>query len=170
MEWSSSKVACLALAFTMAAAAMVVQPCAAQNSLKDEFVSLHNTARDEVGVESVSWDSEVASYAESYAEKRKSDCALQHSGGPYGENIYAAWGSSAGTASDAVGSWVAEKKYYHYDTNTCDAGQWGCLHYTQVVWRASTTIGCARVVCNNNQGVFIICNYNPPGNTGGRPY
>ncbi|WVZ61774.1 hypothetical protein U9M48_011594 [Paspalum notatum var. saurae] len=155
MEWSSlSKVAaCLALAFAMAAAAMVVQPCAAQNSLKDEFVSLHNAARAQVGVGSVSWDNKVAAYAQSYADARKSDCALQHSTGPYGENIYKAWGSSAGTASDAVGSWVAEKKYYHHNTNTCDKGQWGCLHYTQVVWRASTTIGCARVVCDYNQGM-----------------
>ncbi|CAD6220342.1 unnamed protein product [Miscanthus lutarioriparius] len=40
-----------------------------------------------------------------------------------------------------------------------------------VVWRASTAIGCARVVCSNNAGVFIICNYYPPGNVIGQsPY
>jgi hypothetical protein len=29
--------------------------------------------------------------------------------------------------------------------------------------QSSTAIGCARVVCSNNAGVFIICNYYPPG-------
>ena len=30
-----------------------------------------------------------------------------------------------------------------------------CWHYTQVVWRSSTRIGCARVVCSGNHGMFI---------------
>jgi pathogenesis-related protein 1 len=69
-----------------------------------------------------------------------------------------------------VGSWVSEKQYYDHDTNSCADGQ-VCGHYTQVVWRDSTSIGCARVVCDNNAGVFITCNYNPPGNVVGQsPY
>ena len=60
---------------------------------------------------------------------------------------------------------------YNHATNTCSApsGQ-SCGHYTQVVWRASTAIGCARVVCSNNAGVFIICNYYPPGTSLDRAY
>jgi pathogenesis-related protein 1 len=38
-----------------------------------------------------------------------------------------------------------------------------CGHYTQVVWRTSTKIGCARVVCNNG-ATIISCNYSPHGN------
>jgi pathogenesis-related protein 1 len=38
-----------------------------------------------------------------------------------------------------------------------------CDHYTQVVWRASTKIGCACVV-RNNGGPIINCNYSPQGN------
>nr|QYF06689.1 pathogenesis-related protein 1c [Allium sativum] len=149
--------------------AIVVAPSAyAQNSPQD-FVNAHNSVRAQVGVGPVSWDQNVAAYAQSYANQRAGDCKLIHSGGPYGENIF--WGSSTGfTGVDAVNSWASEKQYYHYDSNTCDPGQ-VCGHYTQVVWANSVNIGCARVVCNNNGGVFIICSYNPPGNyIGQRPY
>ncbi|EMS67474.1 Pathogenesis-related protein PRB1-3 [Triticum urartu] len=65
---------------------------------------------------------------------------------------------------------ACQKRNYHLNTNTCDAGK-VCGHYTQVVWRKSTRIGCARVVCAGNRGVFITCNYNPPGNFNGeRPF
>ncbi|KAL6880391.1 hypothetical protein ACP4OV_011956 [Aristida adscensionis] len=171
MEHSSPKLAWLGVALAMAAAAAVAPPCAAQNSAQD-FVDLHNAARAEVGVGPVSWDETVAAYAESYARQHAGDCKLVHSGGPYGENLYGAAGvGTQWTAKDAVDAWVGEKQYYHHDGNSCSApeGQ-SCLHYTQVVWRDSTKIGCARVVCNDN-GIFIICSYSPPGNYAGQsPY
>ncbi|KAM0851341.1 hypothetical protein ACQ4PT_052486 [Festuca glaucescens] len=169
MECFSSKLAwSLVLAFAMAAAAGTA-PCGAQNAPSD-FVSPHNASRAAVGVGPVTWDATVAAYVQKYSNVRKADCKLQHSGGPYGENIF--WGSSgkAWNASDAVASWTSEKQYYNYATNTCSSGKI-CGHYTQVVWRSSTAIGCARVVCDNNAGVFIVCSYNPPGNYGGqKPY
>ncbi|KAJ1287631.1 hypothetical protein BS78_02G025300 [Paspalum vaginatum] len=171
----SLKQACLAIALAAIAIAAMAPPCAAQNSPQD-YVNLHNAARAEVGVGAVSWDDTVAAYAESYAAQRQGDCAGMHSGGGpnhYGENLY--WGPAGKdwSASDAVDLWVAEKQYYDHDTNTCTApsGPLGCGHYTQVVWRDTTAIGCARVVCDNNAGVFIICNYNPAGNVNGEiPY
>ena len=139
----------------------------AQNSPQD-FVSAHNAARAAVGVGPVSWDNTVAAYAQNYANQRIGDCKLVHSGGPYGENLF--WGSGREyTAADAVNLWVSEKQWYDYSTNTCAAGK-VCGHYTQVVWRDSTHIGCARVTCNSG-AIFIICNYYPPGNiVGERPY
>ncbi|TKW31499.1 hypothetical protein SEVIR_2G110000v4 [Setaria viridis] len=168
---SPSKLAWIPLAFAVAAAAAVA-PCAAQNTAQD-FVNLHNSPRADVGVVIVTWNATVAAYAQNYATQRAAgDCRLVHSGGPYGENLF--WGSAgyAWAASDAVGSWVAEKQYYNHATNTCSAppGK-SCGHYTQVVWRASTALGCARAVCSNNAGVFIVCNYSPPGNIVGQsPY
>ncbi|KAL6630934.1 hypothetical protein ACP70R_028274 [Stipagrostis hirtigluma subsp. patula] len=167
----SPKTALLALALAMAAAAVVVvTPCAAQNSPQD-FVDLHNAARADVGVGPVSWDDTVAAYAQNYAGQRAGDCALKHSGGRYGENIFVGGAGRDWTAKDALDLWVAEKQYYHHDSNTCSApaGQ-SCGHYTQVVWRDSTAIGCGRAVCSNG-GVFIVCSYNPPGNfIGQSPY
>ncbi len=136
--------------------------------MPQDFVDAHNSARSAVGVGAVSWDSTVADYAQNYASQRIADCQLVHSGGPYGENIFWGYGREY-TAGDAVSSWVSENQYYNYATNTCAEGEM-CGHYTQVVWRSSTSIGCARVKCNNGD-IFITCNYSPPGNiVGQRPY
>jgi hypothetical protein len=50
----------------------------------------------------------------------------------------------------------------------------GCGHYTQVVWRTSTELGCGVASCKTqdgwNQDIWI-CNYGPAGNIGGqKPY
>ncbi|TVU40940.1 hypothetical protein EJB05_14426, partial [Eragrostis curvula] len=171
MAFSSWKLACIGLAF----AAALVAPCAAQNSAQNsaqDFVNLHNAAREAVGLGQVHWDDNVAAYAQSYAAQRQGDCTLMHSTNrPYGENIYMGPAGKAWSAADAVGLWVEEKQYYDHATNSCSAPvDKSCGHYTQIVWRDSTAIGCARVDCSNG-GVFIICSYNPPGNVIGQsPY
>ncbi|XP_011658861.1 basic form of pathogenesis-related protein 1 [Cucumis sativus] len=139
----------------------------AQDSPQD-FLDAHNTARAQDGVEPVQWDETVASFALQYANQRINDCSLVHSGGPYGENI--AWGMPDLSGTAAVEMWVNEKEFYDYGSNTCAASR-VCGHYTQVVWRNSVRIGCAKVICTNNGGTFITCNYDPPGNfVGQRPY
>ncbi|XP_010691522.2 pathogenesis-related protein PR-1 type [Beta vulgaris subsp. vulgaris] len=149
----------------------LAQMCHAQNSPQD-YVNAHNDARAAVGVGNIQWDDQVAAFAQQYADQRKGDCVLQHSGGGgrYGENL--AGGSGPGlvlTATTAVQMWVAEKADYDYNSNTCASGK-VCGHYTQVVWRDSVRLGCARVQCDNG-GIFVTCNYDPPGNfVGQKPY
>lgn len=148
--------------------------CNAQNSQQD-FLDAHNAARAAVGVEPMTWDAGVEAYAQNYANIRSADCSLTHSGSQsygYGENIAAGGDAASLTALSAVKMWVDEQKYYDYATNSCNApsGQM-CLHYTQVVWRKSTKLGCARVQCSNGVGYFVTCNYSPMGNyRGQRPY
>lgn len=145
----------------------LIHHCHAQNSPQD-FLNAHNTARAQVGVGPLTWDNTVAAYALNYTNSRIGDCNLVHSGGPYGENLAEGTGSFSGT--DAVKLWVDEKVNYNYDTNTCAAGK-VCGHYTQVVWRNSVRLGCARVLCNNGNWWFITCSYDPPGNyIGQKPY
>uniref|UniRef100_A0A0D9WQG3 SCP domain-containing protein n=1 Tax=Leersia perrieri TaxID=77586 RepID=A0A0D9WQG3_9ORYZ len=140
-----------------------------QNAPHD-FLQPHNEARAEVGVAKLSWDSALAAYARNYAKKRSSDCALKHSGGPYGENIYR--GSAGGrrwTAADAVARWVRERSYYDCKSNTCAAWR-RCGHYTQVTWARTAGLGCAAVTCDGG-GTFVMCSYDPPANVRGRgPY
>jgi len=139
----------------------------AQDSPQD-YVNAHNAARAQVGVGPVTWDDRVASYAQNYANQRKGDCNLVHSRGPYGENV--AWSSAGLSGTDAVKMWVNEKADYDYNSNTCAAGK-VCGHYTQVVWRNSVKLGCARIECMNDGGLFVICSYDPPGNyVGQTPY
>ncbi|GAB4853595.1 Cuticle-degrading protease [Ancistrocladus abbreviatus] len=138
-------------------------------SLAYQFLAPHNAARAVVGLPPLAWDAHLAGYAQSYANQRRYDCALVHSSGPYGENIF--WGSgSSWTPQQAVAAWVDEAQYYDYSSNSCIDGE-DCGHYTQIVWRTSKRLGCARVVCYDGAGVFITCNYDPPGNyIGERPY
>ncbi|PRQ00564.1 Cysteine-rich secretory protein family protein [Enhygromyxa salina] len=75
-----------------------------------------------------------------------------------------------------VASWAAESEHFNYASNRCAAGQ-VCGHYTQVVWRDSTEIGCAVARCSSNspfgggEWFMAVCNYSPAGNyTGERPY
>jgi pathogenesis-related protein 1 len=118
----------------------------------------------------------VAAYAQAFATKRKGDCTLVHSGGPYGENLF--WGSAGGNiflgaggsdAWDALNSWIGQKQYYDCSTNSCRSRE-ACGDYTQLAWANSTRVGCASVACDAG-GTFIACNYDPPGNVPGqRPY
>ncbi|CAK9327998.1 unnamed protein product [Citrullus colocynthis] len=54
--------------------------------------------------------------------------------------------------------------------NNCELVHSVCGHYTQVVWKDSIRIGCAKANCRTG-GAFIVCNYDPHGNIiGQRPY
>ncbi|XP_028797677.1 pathogenesis-related leaf protein 6-like [Neltuma alba] len=155
-----------ALLFLFMTLPLLFQISEAQNSPQD-YLNAHNVARGQVGVPNITWDDTVATYALNYVNSRTSDCNLVHSGGPYGENL--AKGSGLFTGTAAVNLWVAEKPYYNYTSNSCVGGQ-QCLHYTQVVWKNSVRVGCARVQCNNGWW-FVSCNYDPAGNyIGQRPY
>ncbi|KAL0754342.1 hypothetical protein Bca101_092010 [Brassica carinata] len=129
-----------------------------------QFLFRHNLVRAARFEPPLIWDQTLQNYAQNWANQRKSDCALQHSfqDGEFtlGENIF--WGYGANwSPADAVVAWASEKRFYHYGSNSCDSGQM-CGHYTQLVWKDTRKIGCARVVCDNG-GIFMTCNYDPPG-------
>ncbi|KAK9666563.1 hypothetical protein RND81_14G194000 [Saponaria officinalis] len=139
----------------------------AQNSQKD-YIDAHNVARDAVGVAPIRWNVTLVAYAKAYANKRIEDSALRLSSGPYVENSVKGGGSFM-TGKEAVRLWLEEKNYYHYNSNSCDSCK-QCGNYTQVVWRTSVRVGCARVQCDDGW-YFVICSYDPPGNViRQRPY
>lgn len=117
----------------------------------------------------LTWSSEIAQVAQSYANK----CLFKHSEGTgFGENIYAS--TSASSAENVMASWAGEASGYNYEQNTCSGV---CGHYTQVVWADSTRLGCGVANCTQNSPFgdgswqLWVCNYDPPGNySGQRPY
>ncbi|KAL3623875.1 hypothetical protein CASFOL_032691 [Castilleja foliolosa] len=137
-----------------------------------QFLYNHNLVRARKMEPPLTWDPQLANYANWWAQQRRQDCQLEHSfnDGDFklGENIF--WGGGAAwTPVDAVNDWADEEKYYSYESNSCAEGQM-CGHYTQIVWKATQRIGCARVVCDDGD-LFMTCNYYPPGNyVGERPY
>lgn len=73
------------------------------------------------------------------------------------------------TPTQVTDSWGAEKADYNYAANSCADGEM-CGHYTQMVWKSSTEMGCGMAFCSDDSQVWV-CNYRPPGNYAGRkPY
>ncbi|KAH7298133.1 hypothetical protein KP509_25G028200 [Ceratopteris richardii] len=150
---------------------ILLQAIKISGDASNEFLRTHNEQRRTVNEVALVWNVTLASYAQQYAEAQRDlhGCALEHSNGPYGENLF--WsGSPSAPPAAAVEDWVAEKEFYDFESNTCVQGH-ECGHYTQVVWRDTLRLGCASVVCNDDMGTFIICSYDPPGNfIGQRPF
>jgi uncharacterized protein YkwD len=70
----------------------------------------------------------------------------------------------------AIDSWANEKAYYDYANNTGNGHTVG--HYTQVVWKNTSKVGCGKAkVTTAYGGTFVVCRYSTPGNyVGERPY
>ncbi|PVH63273.1 hypothetical protein PAHAL_3G509600 [Panicum hallii] len=129
----------------------------------DDILKEHNLFRAKEHVPPLAWNETLAKFSQQYAETLKGPCKPVHSTSPYGENLM--FGTGGITWKTTVDEWDGEKKNYHYGSNTCDPGKM-CGHYTAVVWKSTTTVGCGRVKCNNGD-TMIMCSYWPPGNYDG---
>lgn len=110
--------------------------------------------------------------------------------GPYGENL--AFGYP--NASSAVEAWGDEREFYNFQKPTGFAEKTG--HFTQLVWKSTTEVGCAAINCGYTenddkvrrdagdsstgrllprepdgstraQGWYVVCEYTPAGNVVG---
>ncbi|KAJ4707704.1 pathogenesis-related protein 1-like [Melia azedarach] len=133
-----------------------------------QYLAPHNIVRAKLGLPPLKWSKKLANFSSWWAHQRQRDCELAHSNSSYGENLF--WGSGKNwKPGDAVAAWAQEKSYYDHKTNSCTKNK-DCLHYTQMVWRQSLKVGCARVVCKSGD-TFITCNYDPHGNViGQKPF
>ena len=137
----------------------------------------HNAIRAAHGVGPLTWDPALAAIAQNWAERctdvQQPIGLVDHNEGRsdtypeyVGENIYGSSGGASGT--DAVALWAEEEADYDYASNSCNGV---CGHYTQIVWRTTTKIGCGIHDCAGLQyGSTVVCDYAPGGNNGGRPY
>lgn len=84
---------------------------------------------------------------------------LKHSGNKkFGENL--AWIPST-SCKEAVEMWYNEISDYDFNNPTFKSGTG---HFTQVVWKSSTGVGCGIAKGNGATNAFVSCNYTPPGN------
>lgn len=117
----------------------------------------HNKVRSQFGAGSLSWSDDLASYAQNYLDKI--NCQFQHSNGPYGENL--AMGYS--DLEKSMSAWFDEKAKYNWGAATFSENTG---HFTQMIWKGSTQVGCAQSKCSN--GNYLVCEYNPRGNVLGK--
>jgi pathogenesis-related protein 1 len=132
------------------------------------LVAAHNALRAEVNVPAVTWDATVARTAAAHAVTLAGSCTLAHAQSAYGENL--ASFSGAGAVTTAVDLWGSEKSKYAGAGAAYQGPSDGAGHYTQIIWRQTTRIGCGRITCTGNLGnqTIVVCRYDPRGNVLGQ--
>lgn len=150
-------------------------------------LSSHNIVRTQLKLKPLYWSNRLARYAQQWANHQAltQHCGMQHRphhNSPfkqiYGENLF--WASpkrwSDGktelqtiSINEVITSWADEVVDYHYQSNQCRNGA-QCGHYTQIVWRETQAVGCAKAICPDKSQLWV-CNYHPAGNyIGEQPY
>ncbi|KAA6411950.1 MAG: hypothetical protein FRX48_04100 [Lasallia pustulata] len=112
-----------------------------------------NFYRTQHNASALTWNNTLATYAATYAN----NCE-----GPYGENLAEGYTN----ITSAVDAWGNERAHYNFHKPSFAEGTG---HFTQLVWKHTTSVGCGWVNCNGKNGVegwFLVCDYWPPGNVG----
>lgn len=130
-----------------------------------QWLDIHNQFRAQHQVGPVTWSDTVAASIQAFVET----CPAGHSGNlKYGEN----WGASYGmtlSISDMVTGWYQEEEDYNYSNPELSSDVIG--HFTQIVWKGTTEIGCALITnCPRPwpESTIWMCQYNPRGNLQGQ--
>lgn len=161
-------------------------PLRSLKELKNRFLWAHNHIRQQYGLPSLSWDNNLATYAQQWAQylKDNNKCQMKHrshvgmtQGKKYGENLAFNWtslslpvGKFSQSPDFVVKGFAKECANYNYQKNSCDKNQI-CGHFTQVVWKNTKKVGCGMVICDGAKNSYgkgrvelWVCNYDPPGN------
>ncbi|KAI9743834.1 MAG: hypothetical protein M1818_002568 [Claussenomyces sp. TS43310] len=147
----------------------------------------HNIHRCNHSAPALTYDETIAGFAATLAATCDFHHDLTIGGVSYGQNIADYMGSgfdveglggSAMVAQSITDMWYNDEMenytpYYGEDNpDFSDLDSWG--HFSQVVWQATTTVGCASQFCpaggalsSSMDGWFTVCNYQVEGNMGG---
>lgn len=167
----------LGVAFSLLGIAVGYSQSGQTNSKDSSFVNtvlqVHNNFRAELRLPALVWSAELAKDAREWAshlaaiDKGQHDMSIR---GKEGENLW--WGTAgAFSPGDMVGYWGGEKKDFVYgvfpDVKKKSSSVVG--HYTQIVWKNTTSVGCA--IATNGKTDYLVCRYATPGNIiGQKPY
>lgn len=157
----------------LACAVAACGPATAQDpSLAGAMLAVHNRERARLGVPGLAWDPRLAAAAAAYARQLARLGRLEHATpaarAGAGENLAMGTQGFYSAAALAEG-WAAEKSIFVEGIfpNVTRAGAQGAVgHYTQMVWRGTTSVGCA--TASDGRNLYLVCRYLPPGNFIGR--
>jgi pathogenesis-related protein 1 len=131
-----------------------------------QFVEFHNKVRADAGAKAVAWDAKVAAWAQEWADHLAKTGKPEHRPkNKYGENIYWGGGKLAATLK-AAEAWASEIKFYDGGNLTPD-NLLKIGHYTAMIWDSTKRIGAGKATTGDGQ-LFVVGNYDPPGNMFGR--
>ncbi len=138
-------------------ASAFVASAAVGQDISGEALKAHNALRAKHGVPALSWSGGLADTAQAWANR----CVFEHSSNGLGENL--AMGTSGRqSVGQFVEDWYNEIGAYDF-ANGGFSGDTG--HFTQVVWKSTTELGCGVAQCSGND--LLVCNYSPAGNMEG---
>jgi hypothetical protein len=133
----------------------------------------HNRERAIWGVAPLAWDQALVAEADRYATYMAQSGHWGHSNRAtrpgQGENL---WMGTRGAFSpeQMVNGWLSERRLYRAGVfpHVSRSGNWAEVgHYTQLIWRTTTKVGCA--IRSSRSNDYLVCRYSPTGNIQGRP-
>lgn len=131
----------------------------------------HNRARAEVGAPPLHWDRQLARAADAYAQTLTKIGRLVHAprAGRANQRENLLMGvRGLHSPRQMVRVWIDEKRHFRPGLfpNVSRTGNWADVaHYTQVVWRQTSRLGCA--IRSDRRFDYLVCRYSPPGNIDG---
>ena len=140
----------------------------------DEILAAHNEERSLAETPPLKWDGRLAANAQRWALHLSTIGELQHDPrGGQGENL-SMGPAGRNSVRDFLADWISEKSLYRngpfprvVEETARKAGvHWDKVgHYSQLVWRTTTHVGCAMVTAKDWD--YLVCRYSPPGNRRG---
>lgn len=169
----------LALAAPAAAQTWVREPARpgavarGEGLLRRAMLAGHNQARAAFGAAPLIWDARLTADARSYARELAKADAFRHSTGrrgaePQGENLWTGT-RLAYSYDEMIGHWLAEERAFRPGVlpAVSTSGRFEDVgHYTQIVWPATTRVGCA--TASSRKRDYLVCRYAVPGNVRGQ--
>ncbi|OQU99549.1 hypothetical protein CLAIMM_05163 [Cladophialophora immunda] len=130
--------------FTAAASTTPLSPQYTDSlTFRESILNSTNFYRYEHSAGYIYWNETLASYAQEYSQ----NCVWAHSHGPR--------------------RWGNERALYNFSNSDPTGFTEATGHFTQLVWQGTQATGCGWTDCNGKNGldgVYLVCEYWPPGN------